>query len=164
MPTISIIAAMDANRLIGSENQLPWHLPADLQYFKKVTTGKPVLMGRRTHESIGKPLPGRLNIIVTKDKNYSAPECIVAHSIEQAIAFAENQPEIMVIGGASFYQQILPLAQRLYLTQIQGDDFSGDAYFPAWKDSEWIEEKREDHQPDEKNNYAYSFVVLTRIH
>ncbi len=162
MPIISIIAAMDNNRLIGSDNQLPWHLPADLKYFKKVTMGKPVLMGRKTHESIGKALPGRINIVVTKDRHYTAPGCQIAHSIAQALNIAEGHPEIMVIGGTSFYQQMLPKAQRLYLTQIQGNNFSGDAYFPAWEESEWYETERENHQPDEKNMYAYSFVILEK--
>ncbi|VAW86488.1 Dihydrofolate reductase [hydrothermal vent metagenome] len=162
MPIISIIAAMDNNRLIGSDNQLPWYLPADLKYFKKVTTGKPILMGRKTYESIGKPLPGRINIIVTKNKQYSAPGCEVAHSIEHALCIAENHPEIMIIGGASFYQHMLPKAQRLYLTQIQGNNFTGDAYFPEWNESEWYEVGRENHQPDEKNKYVYSFIILEK--
>jgi len=158
MTIISIIAAMDHNRLIGSENQLPWHLPADLKYFKKITTGKPILMGRKTHESIGKPLPGRLNIIITKNKQYSALGCKVAHSIEDALSMADNHPEVMVIGGSSLYKQMLPRAQRMYLTQIQGDTFTGDAYFPEWNKSEWYEIER-----DEKNKYAYSFITLERV-
>lgn len=158
---IALIAAMADNRVIGINNQLPWHLPADLKHFKQLTLGKPVLMGRRTFESIGRPLPGRLNIVVTRDRGFSPPGVVVAPSIEAALGHAEDAAEVMVIGGASFYAQTLPLAQRLYLTLIHGE-FTGDAFFPAWDPREWVEVNREDFAPQTDNGPAYSFVTLER--
>lgn len=159
--TISLIAAMADNRVIGIDNTLPWHLPADLRHFKKITMGKPILMGRKTYESIGKPLPGRTNIIVTTDRGYQAPGCIVVHSIDEALGATQESEEVMVIGGASFYEQLLPRADRLYLTLIHAD-FAGDAYFPDIDPTQWREIGRTDGEPDETNPYRYSFVVLER--
>jgi len=158
---ISAIVAMSENRVIGFENRLPWHLPADLQYFKQVTQGKPILMGRKTHESIGRPLPNRENIILTRDKTFHAPGCTIVHSIESALANLPNQSELIVIGGAELYRQTLPLIQRLYLTIIH-QAFAGDAFFPEIDKAEWKEIKREDYLRDEKNAYDYSFLVLER--
>ena len=158
---ISLIAAMDKNRAIGIENRLPWHLPADLQHFKRVTMGKPVIMGRNTYESIGKPLPGRLNIVVTRDTAYQAPGCTLAHSFEDAIDKAGEQEEIMIMGGASFYEHTIDKADRLYLTFVD-TEVQGDAFFPAWNDGEWQEVERESHQADEKNGFNYEFVTLQR--
>ena len=156
---ISIIAGMDKNRLIGQGNQLPWRLPADLKHFRRHTLGKPVLMGRKTHESIGKRLPKRTNIILTSDHDYQATGCIVAHSIEEAMDTASGSKEIMVIGGASIYELFLPKADRLYLTCIH-DCFEGDVYFPAFDLADWQEVKRVDCEPDEKNPHPYSFLFL----
>jgi dihydrofolate reductase len=158
---ISLIAAMGNDRVIGIENRLPWRLPADMKHFRALTMGKPVLMGRKTFESIGKPLPGRTNIVVTQDRHFLPQGVRVAHSIAEALTLAENADEVMVIGGASFYAQLLPRAQRLYLTQIH-HDFAGDAFFPAWKAQEWREIQRDDHGPDDDNPYPYSFVRLER--
>jgi dihydrofolate reductase len=158
---ISLIAAMGKDRVIGIDNRLPWRLPADMKHFRALTMGKPVLMGRKTFASIGKPLPGRINIVVTQDRHFLPAGAHVANSIEAALASAENAEEIMVIGGASFYAQLLPRAQRLYLTQIH-HAFPGDAFFPTWEAVEWREIQREDHESDNNNPYSYSFVILER--
>jgi dihydrofolate reductase len=160
---ISLVVAMAANRVIGRDNGLPWHLPADLQHFKRITMGKPILMGRRTWESIGRPLPGRTSIVITRDAGYSAPGCVVVHTIEAALqAAADCGDEAMVIGGAEFYRQVLPRANTLYLTRIHAD-FEGDTLFPELDESEWREVERSDCEPDGKNPYRYSFIRLDRI-
>lgn len=159
---ISLIAAMDRNRLIGRDNGLPWRLPADLRHFKQVTMGKPILMGRRTWDSLGRPLPGRKNIVLTRDAGFTAAGCTVTHSLEQALAAAAGHAEVMVIGGASFYTQLLPRAGRLYLTRIDAE-FEGDTWFPDFAPGQWREVSRRNLAPDEKNPYPYSFVVLERI-
>jgi dihydrofolate reductase len=159
---ISLIAAMNDNRVIGVENRLPWHLPADLKYFKTVTMGKPVLMGRKTYESIGRPLPGRTNIIVTRDKDFSAAGCTVVHSIEEALDTTAEYDEVMVIGGASFYRQMLPLAHRLYITLVHDNRIEGDAHFPDIDPAQWTMVQRDDHDADEHNPLPYSFVVYKR--
>lgn len=158
---ISIIVAMADNMIIGDKNSLPWKLPADMEYFKKNTLGKPIIMGAKTFESIGKALPGRKNIILSFDKDYKAEGCIIATSIEQALEEVEENEEVMIAGGASVYKQFLPLANRLYLTFIH-HDFKGDAYFPKFDINQWKEIKRVDNEADEKNIYSYSFVVLER--
>ena len=162
MPTsLSIITAMDQNRLIGRDNALPWHLPADLAFFKKTTLGKPILMGRKTYESIGRPLPGRQNIIISRDPEYHMEGCDSATSIEQALSMIENHPEAMLIGGSSLYQQTIDLADKLYITYIHSQ-FEGDAWFPEIPLQNWIESAREDHFADDKNSYDYSFVTYSR--
>ena len=158
---ISIIAGMDKNRLIGQGNRLPWRLPADMKHFRRYTVGKPVLMGRKTFESIGKALPKRTNIILTRDRGYRAEGCIVTHSIEEALHTATACEEIMIIGGASIYDLFLPRADRLYLTYVH-DCFDGDIYFPPFDVADWQEVKRVDYQPDEKNPHPYSFLFLHR--
>lgn len=158
---VSIIVATDRNRLIGRDNELPWHLPADLKHFRAITMGKPIVMGRRTHESIGKPLPGRSNIVITRDRSYQAPGCTVVHSVEAALAAAEHAEEIMVIGGARLYEQLLPWAHRIYLTRID-HEFEGDSWFPEWQHGQWQEVERQDYAPDERNPYHYSFLILER--
>jgi dihydrofolate reductase len=158
---ISIIAGMDKNRLIGQGNRLPWRLPADMKHFRRHTLGKPVLMGRKTFESIGKPLPKRTNIILTHDRDYQAEGCVVTHSIEEALDATSDCEEIMIIGGASIYKLFLPRTERLYLTYIH-DCFEGDIYFPAFNLTDWQEVKRVDCQPDEKNPHPYSFLFLHR--
>lgn len=159
---ISIITAMDENRLIGKDNGLPWKLPADLQFFKKVTMAKPIIMGRKTFESIGRPLPGRKNIIITRDKQFDAEGCDVVFSLDEAIESVKHVDEVMVIGGANIYQQFIPLADRLYLTKVSGK-FEGDAWFPELDFSEWQQLEKEDHAADEKNECDYSFQVFDRI-
>ncbi len=161
LPILSLIWAMDENRLIGRSNQLPWRLSADLQWFRQQTMGKPILMGRKTFDSIGKPLPGRLNIIITR-QDIEIEGCSVVHSLAQARASAADAQEIMVIGGAEIYSRLLDEADRLYITQIH-DTFEGDTWFPAFDLSDWRESHCETHQPDEKNPYTYSFKILERL-
>ena len=158
---LSLVAALGNGRVIGIQNRLPWRLPADMRHFRRVTLGKPVLMGRKTFESIGKPLPGRLNIVVTQDPTYRVEGVTVAHTIDEALAAVGDAAEVMVIGGASFYAQLLPRAQRLYLTLIH-HDFEGDAFFPAFAREEWREVDRIDHAADADNPYPYSFLILER--
>jgi len=159
---IAIVVAMAENRVIGRDNRLPWHLPADLRHFKQVTVGKPVLMGRKTYESIGRPLPERTNIVVTRDRSYEAPGCVVVHSINSALEAAGGHEEVMVIGGTDFYWQLLPKADRIYLTLVHAK-FEGDALFPELDEHEWREIDRMDCAPDEKNPWPYSFIRLERI-
>lgn len=160
---LSAIVAMSENRVIGRENQLPWHLPADLQHFKAITMGKPIVMGRKTYESIGRPLPGRQNIVITRSRYFVAPGCSVFTSIDAAFASLAAQEEVIIIGGAQLFQQLLPQIQRIYLTVIHRD-FSGDVFFPEIDRSEWQEVTREEYCADEKNPFAYSFIVVEREH
>ena len=157
---ISLIAAMGKNRAIGKNNSLPWSMPADLKYFMEKTKGKTVIMGRKTFESIGKPLPNRKNIIITRDKNYKADGYVVAYSIDDALNAAKSTEEVMVIGGANIYAQFLPKANRIYLTIIK-NDFEGDAFFPKYG-KEWKERKREECKADKNNKYDYVFLVLEK--
>jgi len=157
-----MIAAMADDRVIGINNTLPWKLPNDMKWFRQQTMGKPIVMGRKTFESFGaKPLPGRTNIIITRDESYQADNCIVAHSIDEAIKAAGAVAEIMIIGGASFYEQMLPKADRLYLTFVH-TQVQGDAWFPEWNETEWQQVERIDHDADDKNPHAHSFVILER--
>ncbi len=158
---LSIIAAMAENRVIGLGNALPWHLPEDLKRFKRLTTGHTVIMGRRNYESIGRPLPGRRNIVVTRRTGYEAPGCVVVHSLDEALLAAGNDPEVFVIGGAELYTQLLPRTQRLYLTLVHAT-VPGDTYFPEFDWTEWQETARERHAADARHAHAYSFVVLER--
>ena len=162
MTRIALIAAMAENGVIGRENRLPWRLPADLRRFKSVTMGKPVIMGRKTYESIGKPLPGRSNIVVTRDPDYRAPGCQVVHSLEQALEAGAGHAEVMVIGGAELYRQALGRAQRMYLTLVRAE-VEGDTLFPDIEPQQWRELERESHRADEKNQYDYDFVILQRV-
>jgi len=159
---LAIIVATDKQGLIGRDNDLPWKISADLQYFRRVTMGKPLVMGRNTHESIGRPLPGRKNIIVTSDKTYYVEGCTVVNSLDGAIEACGEAEEVMVMGGASLYKQLLPQAERLYLTQVNAE-LEGDTWFPDWDKNQWQEISREDHLADEKNQYPYSFVVYDRV-
>jgi dihydrofolate reductase len=158
---LSIIVAMDDNQLIGKDNALPWRLPADLAYFKKTTTGKTVLMGRKTYESIGFPLPNRRNVIISRNPNFQAKGCEVVSSINNALELAKDDDEVMIMGGASFYEQMLPSVDRLYITQIEGE-FDGDAHFPKFDRNDFVETFREPHTPDEKNKHSYHFTILDR--
>lgn len=160
---ISIVVAMDKNRVIGKNNQLPWHLPADLAYFKKVTMGKPIVMGRKTHESIGRALPGRKNIIITRNKNYQAEGCIVIHSIDAIFNLGlGNDEEICIIGGAEIFQEALIHANRLYITMIN-NEFEGDTFFPEIAENEWKLTFKEKGPMDEKNPYDYYFTIYERV-
>lgn len=159
---IAIIVAMDEQGLIGKNNDLPWRLSADLQYFRRTTMGKPIVMGRNTHESIGRPLPGRQNIVVTRQSDYQAEGCDVVHSIDEALALCRDQEEVMIMGGASLYQQVLPLADKLYLTQVHAS-LDGDTWFPDWSPQDWQLLSREDHPADDKNEFDYSFMLYERV-
>ncbi len=161
MTRLSLIAAMDNNRLIGSDNSLPWHLPADLAFFKHTTMGKPILMGRKTFESIGKPLPGRHNIVITRNPDFSAEGCSIANGIEAAIALCRGDDEVMLIGGASLYRQAIEQALQLYITRIH-HEFKGDTWFPEFDLREWKEESREEYAADNRNLYACSFIKYVR--
>ena len=158
-----MIAAVAENRVIGNKNTIPWHLPADFKYFKETTLGKTIVLGLNTFKSIGeKPLPGRKHIILSNDPSYiTQKDCVVAHSIDEVVAMVKNVPEVFICGGASVYKQFLPLAQRLYITEVHASP-EGDTYFPEVDKEEWNEVKREDHKADDKNAYDYSFVVLER--
>lgn len=157
---ISIIAAMSRNRVIGRDNRLPWRLPADLARFKKLTMGRCLLMGRKTFESIGRPLPGRTTIVITRQKDYAPADVRVAHSLEEALGKAIGD-EVFIAGGAEIYRQALPLADRLYLTVIQ-KSFEGDAYFPELDKSSWQLVWEADHKKDEDNPYDYGFLLYER--
>ena len=159
---ISMIAAMTDDGVIGIENRLPWKLPNDMKWFRQHTLGKPIIMGRKTFESFGsKPLPDRTNIIITRDKTYQAKGSIVVHSIDEALQAAGDVDEVMIIGGASFYEQMLPQANRLYLTLVHAKT-EGDAWFPEIDFSAWNEVEHIDYQADEKNPLAHSFVILDK--
>lgn len=160
-PFVSIIVAMTENRVIGVNNALPWRLPADLKRFRQITTGHAIIMGRRNHASIGKPLPDRTNIVVTRNLDYQAPGCVVVHSIDAAIQYAQSDPEIFIIGGAEIYRQTLAYANRLYLTLVHAD-VGGDTYFPEFNLAAWRELSRERHNADAKNPHAYTYIKLEK--
>lgn len=162
---IAFIIAMDENRLIGAENHLPWHLPDDMRRFRQLTMGKPIIMGRRTYESIPekyRPLHGRHNIVLTGNRDYQAPGCTVVHSIEAALEAAGECEEVMIGGGAQLYEQLLPRADRIYLTLVEAS-FSGDTYFPKIDVDEWREVLREVHEVNERNAHRTQFIILDRI-
>lgn len=157
---VSLIWAMAKNRVIGNHNTLPWHLPADLRHFRDTTTGHCIIMGRKNYESIGRPLPNRNNIILTNNPSFEAAGCIVVHCIEQALQQCREE-EIFIIGGAEIYRLFLPLAQRLYITEIDAEA-DGDTFFPEYDTQEWQETERRSYHSDEKNPYSYSFVKYQR--
>ena len=161
MPRISIIAAMARNRVIGINNTLPWHLSADLKHFKALTMGHAMIMGRKTYESIGKPLPGRTSIIVTRQPGYRVPGAMVVDSVDAALKACAEYAESFVIGGAELYQQTLGYCQRLCLTEIQ-QDFDGDTFFPEFSREQWRETSCEKHRLDDASQLEYHFVVLER--
>lgn len=158
---ISLIAAMAQNRTIGINNTLPWRLPGELKYFKAVTMGHHILMGRKTYESIGKPLPGRTTVIITRNADYTAEGCTIANSIDAAIHASASDNEIFFVGGAELYSQALAIADRLYLTEIQ-KNYEGDAHFPAFDYHQWHEVNREKHKTDEPDGLEFHFVVYDR--
>jgi dihydrofolate reductase len=165
-PLLSAIVALSQNRVIGINNQLPWRLPADLQRFKAITMGHPIVMGRKTFASIGRPLPGRLNIIVTRNETFATPPgCLVLHDLawlgHYDQPFFANTDEVFIIGGAELYAASLPFLDRLYLTVVQ-KEFAGDAYFPAFDWGHWEELACESHPADEANPHPFQFVTLAR--
>lgn len=160
-PQISIIVAMAENRVIGRNNDLPWRLPADLRHFKALTVGKPIIMGRKTWESLPGLLPDRTHIVVTADADYRAEGCRVVHTLDEAVIAAADAPEVMVIGGAMLYGEAIPRATRIYLTEVHAE-VEGDVYFPEFPRDAWRERGRERFPADDKNALPYSFVILER--
>ncbi|KAA3620109.1 MAG: dihydrofolate reductase [Calditrichaeota bacterium] len=158
---LSIIVAMAKNRVIGRENQLPWRLSDDLKLFKKHTMGHSIVMGRKTWESIGRALPGRENIVLTRDKSYVVAGCTVIHSLQDLTINASVRPEIFIIGGASLYAAALPRASRLFLTEVDAE-VTGDVYFPEFDLAEWDEQERWEFQKSEKNEFGFVFRILKR--
>ena len=161
---ITIIAAIGNNNELGKDNDLIWHLPADLKRFKKVTTGHTIVMGRNTFESIGQPLPNRRSVIITRNKDYQQEGCVVVHSLEEAIELMKDEEMACIIGGAQIYQEAMQkqLVDQLDITKVH-EDFEADVYFPEIKDSEWTLFSNETHTPDEKNKYTYSFLQYSKI-
>jgi dihydrofolate reductase len=164
-PIVALIWAMASNGVIGRDNALPWRLPADLQHFKALTTGHPVLMGRRTFESLGRPLPNRTNIVVTRDRDFAPAGVQVAHSLDEALAIATADlpadRQVFVIGGENLYTQMLPHAERLYVTMVDAE-IEGDARFPELDWRQWRELERREHPADDRNRYACRFLTLER--
>jgi dihydrofolate reductase len=159
---ISIIVAVAENGAIGSDNRLPWRLPDDLKRFKALSLGKPVVMGRRTFDSIGRPLPGRTNIVVSRQSGLAIDGVIVAHSLDAALAAAGSASEIVVIGGAEIYRQVLPRTDTIHLTRVHAS-IAGDVFFPELDPAKWRQTGVEHHAADERHQYAFSFVTLQRL-
>ncbi len=161
MTILSMIVAHANNRVIGKNNDMPWHLPADLAYFKKTTLGKPIIMGRKTFQSIGRPLPGRKNIVISRDENFHAEGVEVVNSVDAALALVHDIEEVMVIGGGAIYQHCLAAAQRLYITHIDAD-IDGDTYFPEYDLNVWKRVASERRASDEKNPHQLNFIVYEK--
>lgn len=162
--SLAIMVAMAANRVIGQNNRIPWRLPGDLKRVKQLTMGKALLMGRKTHESIGRALPGRLNIVLTRQIDYQAEGCVVVHTIEEGLAAAHTYAptqEVIVFGGADLYQELLPHTRRLYLTLLD-EPFEGDTLFPLIQWDEWQEQHRERFEFSPDNPHPYTFMILER--
>jgi dihydrofolate reductase len=158
---ISMIVAADENNVIGKDNQLIWHLPDDLKFFKKMTSGHAIIMGRNTFESVGKPLPDRTNIIITRDKSYTADGCVVVHSLEEALEVAHRaDPNPFIVGGEQIYRLALPLADQIYLTRIH-HSFEGDRHFPELN-NEWLEVESIEHPTDEKHVHSFTFYTYQK--
>lgn len=164
---LSLIAAIGKNNELGKGNTLLWKLPADMQYFIKTTSGHPVIMGRKTFESIGKPLPNRKNIVITRDRNYKKDGVEIVHSLEEALGRARTplaqDEEIFIIGGAEIYKQAMPIVDKLYITHIEAEDKNADVFFPEIIPIVWNEVSHEIHKPDEKNTIPYTFSVYEKI-
>ena len=160
IPQLSVIAAIAHNRVIGRENALPWHLPEDLKHFKALTMGHPIVMGRKTYESLGRLLPGRTTVIVSRNRDYAVPGALVVASLQEALAACRHEQEIFIIGGAELYKEALTLADRLYLTEIDAD-FEGDAYFPDFASNRWREVSRQPHIG--ANGLPFSYVQYEAV-
>lgn len=160
---ISIVAAVSENGVIGYKNKIPWHLPSDLKYFRRITLGHHIIMGRKTHEAIGHAFDGRVNIVITRNKSYKSSGCIIANSLDEALKAAAEakEKEAMVIGGGQIYKQAMLLAERIYLTRVKAN-VNGDTYFPRIESKTWKEISCEQHPADEKNQYPYEFCILER--
>lgn len=158
---LSIIVAMTRNRVIGKDNDMPWHLPAELRHFKHLTMGKPIVMGRRTFESIGRVLPGRKNIVITRDPQFSFRGVTVVHDFDAAIRAASGVEELMIIGGANLYRQTLDRVDRLYITLLDVE-LEGDTFFPEFNREHWVQTEKVRREADGNNEYAMDFLVLER--
>ena len=161
MAGMEIVVAVSQNDVIGRRNQLPWRLPADLKRFKALTLGHPILMGRRTYESIGKALPGRQNLVLSRSPGFAPPDCVVVPTLESARA-AAGASVLMVIGGAQIYRECMPFVRKIHLTLVDVHIEDGDAFFDAWRGAGWRETHREPHPADERNPCAYAFLTLER--
>lgn len=159
---LTIIAAISQNRVIGRDNDLVWHLPDDLKRFKELTKGHHVIMGRKTFESVGRPLPGRTNILVTNQRDYKAPGCIIVHTLKEAILKAENDSQPYVIGGGKIYEQALPMADTLELTYIHAE-VDGDTYFPEIDTKKWQIVAKVSHAADDQHEFAFDFLTYQRV-
>ena len=159
--TISLVVAASINNVIGRDGGLPWHLPDDLRHFKRLTTGKPIVMGRRTFESIGRPLPDRRNIVMTRDPDYTAPGCDVATSVSDVLDLVGGADEVMIIGGGQVYRDFLARADRIYLTRVQAQ-LEGDTYFPEIDEAAWELVSSERHAAGEEHGYAFDLMVFER--
>lgn len=159
---MEFVVAVSENDVIGRRNQLPWRLPADLRHFKALTLGKPVLMGRKTYESIGRALPGRTNLVLSRSAEFSPIGCTVVATLDAALEAARALSTIMVIGGAQIYEECLPFTSRIHLTLVHETVQDGDTFFDSWRGPEWRESARERHEADDKNAVAYSFITLDR--
>lgn len=157
---VSIVVAIAENNAIGKDNKLLWHLPKDLKHFKEITTGGTVIMGRKTYDSVGRPLPNRRNIIITRQQ-IEIPGCEVVNSIGAALDLCRDEAEVFIVGGAEVYKQVMPLTDRIFLTIVH-KNFEADTYFPEIKKDTWKETERKDYEPDEKNPLPYSFITLER--
>jgi len=162
MSCLALIVAMAKNRTIGIDNTLPWRCPADLMHFKSLTMGHHMIMGRKTFDSIGKPLPGRTTVVVTRDRNLKIAGCLIAHSLAEAVSLCTNDDEIFIVGGADIYAQALPLVDTMYITEIQ-QSVVGDANFPSFNQSDWHEIARDIHQQQEPQELEYHFVTYRRL-
>lgn len=157
---VSIVVAISENHAIGKDNQLLWHLPKDLKHFKEITTGGTVIMGRKTYDSVGKPLPNRRNIVITRQQIEIAG-CEVVNSLQAALDLCRDHKEVFIVGGAEIYKQAMPLTDKVYLTIVH-ESFEGDTYFPEINPEIWKETQRTDHEADEKNALSFSFITLER--
>ncbi|NNU34588.1 dihydrofolate reductase [Mucilaginibacter sp. S1162] len=158
--TVSIVVAIAENHAIGKDNKLLWHLPKDLKHFKEITTGGTVIMGRKTYDSVGRPLPNRRNIIITRQQ-IEIPDCEVVNSVEAALDLCRDEAEVFIVGGAEIYKLAMPITDKIFLTIVH-KNFEADTYFPEIKATTWNETYREDHEPDEKNPLPFSFITLER--
>ena len=164
-PRIAYVVAMDENRVIGRDNDLPWRLPDDMRWFREKTMGKPCIMGRKTYDSLPerfRPLPGRRNIVVTRNSDYQAPGAVVVHSIDEALQAAADSEEVIIVGGGDLFRRLMPEVDRLYLTQVRGA-VEGDVFFPPFDLSQWREQFRQEHPADERHALPFTWLILDRM-
>jgi len=160
--TIAFVVAYDRKRAIGKDKRLPWRLPDDMRHVREVTMGKPLIMGRRTWESIGRPLAGRTSIVLTRDRSFRCDGCLIARTADEALQLAGSAPEVIIFGGAGVFEEFLPLADRIYLTEVE-TEANADTYFPMIDPSQWREVERTRHLADDRHAHAFSWVTLDRV-